>query len=351
MSSPRLRHLALALLAGSLAAGTAGGEPSRGVSNGVSNGVLTGAANRAVALVPSAPSFEVPAWAFPHQAPPAEPAADDKTVLHLEGSMQGFTRAQLADLFFTPDWFPGSHGPLPQVVAQGRKPDVNACGYCHTPRGQGRPENASLAGLPAKYIRAQIADFRSGARRSAVPLGSVDRMIAVAQHASANDVAQAAEYFSRQSLDRRVDVHEHPDAPRTRIVGYVYAPDPAGGIEPIGDRLLEVASDIDRHELRDERIVYDAYVPPGTIARGRGIARQGAAPVPACQGCHGPDLRGLGEAPPIAGRSPTYLLRQLVAFRTGARAGAGAKPMKEVVAGLSLKDMVAVAAYAASLEP
>jgi cytochrome c553 len=48
--------------------------------------------------------------------------------------------------------------------------------------------------------------------------------------------------------------------------------------------------------------------------------------------------------PPIAGRSPTYLLRPLVAFRTGA-------PMKPVADQLVLKDMIAVAAYAGSVQP
>jgi cytochrome c553 len=37
------------------------------------------------------------------------------------------------------------------------------------PSGLGRPENASLAGLPVDYILRQLDDFRSGARRSSEP--------------------------------------------------------------------------------------------------------------------------------------------------------------------------------------
>jgi cytochrome c553 len=42
-------------------------------------------------------------------------------------------------------------------------------------------------------------------------------------------------------------------------------------------------------------------------------------------------------------------LRQLLAFKTGARAAPAGAPMQAVVAGLQLRDMIAAAAYAASL--
>jgi cytochrome c553 len=55
--------------------------------------------------------------------------------------------------------------------------------------------------------------------------------------------------------------------------------------------------------------------------------------------------------PPIAGRSPTYLLRQLLAFRTGARATTAGIPMQPVLTHLELSDMIAIAAYVGSREP
>ena len=89
---------------------------------------------------------------------------------------------------------------MPEIVAKGRRPAVNACGYCHTPGGQGRPENASLAGLPAPYIVQQVADFKSGARRSACPDSYVPTalMIDVATHPTAAEVTSAATCFSQQ---------------------------------------------------------------------------------------------------------------------------------------------------------
>jgi Cytochrome c553 len=58
---------------------------------------------------------------------------------------------------------------LPDIVANGRKPGVFACGYCHRATGPGGPENADLAGLPKSYIIQQMADYKSGARGTTRP--------------------------------------------------------------------------------------------------------------------------------------------------------------------------------------
>jgi cytochrome c553 len=69
-----------------------------------------------------------------------------------------------------------------------------------------------------------------------------------------------------------------------------------------------------------------------------------------CSLCHGPDLRGLGDFPRLAGRSPSYLMRQLYDFKSGARTSDSGL-MKVVVAQLSEKDMLALSAYLASRTP
>lgn len=239
------------------------------------------------------------------------------------------------------------------AYALGPVPAVFACGYCHTPSGQGRPENAPLAGLPAAYIVAQMADFRSGARRSGSPAAHLptDLMIRGAIAVNSEQIAAAAEYFSQQRLGPRVRVVERTRVPRTGPEGWVHVVEQGGGDEPLGERLLEVAPDMQRHELRDETLVYVAYVPRGSLARGRTLARVGSNGAAACASCHGIDLRGGPEAPPIAGRSPSYLLRQLLAFRTGARQGPLAERMDPVVSSLSLGQMIAAVAYAGSLPP
>jgi cytochrome c553 len=299
----------------------------------------------------------VPAWLYPLNPPkPAgAPAADGRVPLHLPGSDRTFTAAQLVDRFAVPDWHPRSHTLMPDIVAHGRTPEVYACGYCHLPGGGGRPENAPLAGLPAAYIVEQVIAMRSGARRSAwngAPFGPVELMRALALYVTDEDLTAAADYFAAQKLAPRVLVAERTRIPRARIAGSIYAPDKAGGEEPLGERLIEMAPDFERHEMRDDRMRYVAYVPVGSIARGRAIARSGAqGPTSACIGCHGPGLRGAGVAPPLAGRSPSYVLRQLLAFQTQARSGPAALPMQAVVAKLTLADLIAIAAYSASCPP
>jgi len=298
----------------------------------------------------------VPSWVYPLNPPTVgTPTFDSTKALHLAGSPVSFTEAQLNDLFAAPDWYSDSHGAVPAVVSHGNSPQVFACGYCHSPSGQGRPENASLAGLSTQYIIQQVADFKSGARRSAYQgaYRPSDLMLKVALNATPEDVEAAARYFTAQTLRPRVTVLERRRVPNTHVEGWVYVADAGKGREPLAGRILEIAPDIVRHEKRDDRLRYIAYVPVGSVARGKLAARKGidGRAATACVSCHGADLGGVGPAPPISGRSPTYLLRQLLAFQTGARSGAGAVPMQAVVANMGLKDMVAVAAFAASLPP
>jgi cytochrome c553 len=92
-------------------------------------------------------------------------------------------------------------------------------------------------------------------------------------------------------------------------------------------------------------------VPTGSVERGRRLALEGDSGMPPCASCHGPDLRGVALVPPLAGRSPTYLLRQLVAFRTRARQAPEGAPMQPVADALDLGEMIAASAYAGFLPP
>lgn len=308
----------------------------------------------------SAPTFEVPAWLFPINPPVSSsatpaPASDGSRLLHVPNSTAEFTRAEVTNLFSVPDWHPTEHPPMPAIVAQGRKPAVYACGYCHLPGGEGRPENASLAGLPAQYIIRQVRDIASHARR--IPWAGAEYLPAAFMTKVAGDVtdaetAEAAAYFSALTLrGHRADVIETDRVPRMHVAGWMYVPTPGAGDEPLGTRILEVARDLERHELRDSAAEYVTYVPAGSVERGRKLATSGDDRTLPCAGCHGPELRGVGEIPPIAGRSPLYLLRQLIAFRTGARASTAGTVMQPVVAHLELNDMIAIAAYVGSLGP
>jgi cytochrome c553 len=86
--------------------------------------------------------------------------------------------------------------------------------------------------------------------------------------------------------------------------------------------------------------------------RGRSSALTGGGGLTvACISCHGGRLQGIGLVPRLAGRSPTYLIRQLLAFQAGDRAGVTGQPMLPVVTRLRIGDMIDVVAYAASLGP
>ena len=294
-----------------------------------------------------------PGWAYPDNPPNFKLPPDDGTLRRVPESNAAFTLTQLRDRFFAPDWHPDDHPPMPGIVARGRKPDVFACGFCHRADGPGGPENSGLAGLPASYIVQQMADFKSGARTTALPQRTPPQlMIALSKAATVAEVEAAATYFSALKPRRIVTVIETDAAPKTYVTGWHLAVVKGGGHEPLGQRIIEVPEDLDQFVSRDARSRFIAYVPLGTIQRGEALAATGGgSKTVACGTCHGPGLKGLGAIPGIAGRSPSYLVRQLYDLKHGARAGLGSALMKPSVEKLTIDDMISLAAYAASLEP
>jgi cytochrome c553 len=294
-----------------------------------------------------------PAWAFAANPPgPAAPVADDGLPRHVANSSVALTLAQIMDPFNIPDWHPDNHPVAPDVVLHGARPRLLACGYCHLPNGQGRPENASLAGLPAAYIAQQIADFRSGARKSSVPdLVPPKLMVGIAKAASDEEVAQAAAYFASLKPVPWIRVVEATFVPKTHVAGYMPVPDPDGGMEPIGRRIVETPENLAQTELRDSGSGFIAYVPPGSIKAGEALVTTGGGKTTPCGVCHGSDLRGIGPVPALAGRSPSYIVRQLYDIQHGSRAGLWTPLMEAVVQKLSPDDIIAIAAYTASRHP
>ena len=321
--------------------------------------VMIAMASSSVALAqapPPAPASPVssasfPAWAYPW-APDFKVAPDDGVPRHVPDSTASFTITQERDLFFVPDWHPEDHPAMPDIVAHGRRPEVRACGSCHRAEGTGGPENASLAGLPAAYIVQQIENYKSGARKFAGPQRSPSvLMTAIAQAVTPEEAQAAAAYFSALKPKANIKVIETDTVPATEIARVFYMVSKNGGSEPIGQRIVEVPDDPAQFEHRDTRSQFTAYVPKGTIAKGEALAKGGAGVTTACITCHGPDLKGVATIPGIAGRSPSYLVRQLYDFQQHARGGNMSALMAGVVEKLSHDDMIAVAAYAASLKP
>jgi len=308
----------------------------------------------AFAFVAGLPAYAAegpPEWAYPVNPPDFKPPEEDGVPRRVPGSTATYSVTQLRDRFIAPVWHPGEHPPLPEVVAQGRKPDVFACGFCHRADGPGGPENANLAGQPAAYLVQQMADFRSGARKTSVAKRNVDLMISLSKPMTDAEIAAAAAYFSALKPRAVIKVVEADTVPKTFITFNHLAALPSGEKEPIGKRIVEVPEVLEQFANRDTHAQFIAYVPPGSVKRGEALVKTGAGKTIQCTICHGPDLKGLGNMPGIVGRSPSYMVRQLYDLKSGARAGPYSSMMKPVVAELSVDDMAQIAAYLATQAP
>jgi cytochrome c553 len=317
---------------------------------------IVAAALVARAGVPRA-AADMPDWAYaipqPPPTPPPTPPPPDTSTKTLPGSTLTFTRQQISDGFGPADWFPGDHPAMPDIVAHGKRPDVRACGLCHYPNGKGRQENAGVAGLPVSYFIQTMNDFKNGARKSAESRkANTNLMIAYAKAMTPDEIKQAADYFGAMPWTPWIRVAETATVPKMVSRGGIWVPVEGAQREPIGTRIVETPDDPERTEiLRDPRSGFIAYAPVGSIKKGEALVKSGGGRTEACATCHGADLKGLGPVPGIAGRSPSYLARQMYDMQIGARRGEWADLMKPVVARLTNDDLVSIVAYVSSLMP
>lgn len=302
----------------------------------------------ALLLAPlAATAAEKPDWAFP-VTDKVQPLQVDLNKIHTApGSPLRLMRTQIDDMYNVPNWFPDLYPPMPKIVLFGNKETaVRACGSCHLPTGTGHDESAYMAGLPVNYFIRQMSDWRSGDRK----FGGT--MVAMAKVITDAEIKEAAEYFASLKPRPWIRVVETDTAPKSYVgPGNKRLVHPDGGTEPIANRIIEVPEDEEIVLNRDPRSGFVAYVPFGSIAKGREFATSGAGKTIPCQICHGQTLQGLGDVPAIAGRHPNYIVRQLWNMQNGDRVGNSSALMKQVVEKLSVDDMLALAAYSASLTP
>jgi cytochrome c553 len=303
------------------------------------------------------------------QAPPTrnlrrnEDAAEQTRPRHVAGSTAAYSLVDIRDGQNVADWFPGEHPPMPDVVAHGPArlgAARRGCASCHLPNGKGRPENAAPAALPTAYFLRQIDDFRKGLRYTADPRKpNTNTMIDLARAMTDDEIRAAAAYFGAITWTPWVRVVETSLVPKTRISGNLFLPTTMDRTEPIDGRIIEMPEDEEQAETyRNPHSGFVAYVPVGSIAKGKDLVTTGGMRVvenrivqgktTACGTCHGPDLMGVADVPPIAGRSPSYIVRQLYDIQKGSRNGPSAQLMKLVVANLTAEDMADIAAYVSS---
>jgi cytochrome c553 len=289
---------------------------------------------------------EKPEWAFPvtEKNQPAPRIAGDKVRTVDKVSI---ARAKADDMYDIPDWRPGLHPPMPKIVQFGNKnTEVRACGSCHLPTGTGHDESAYVAGLPTGYFIEQVAAWRSGDRKYG------GTMVGIAKTITDAEVNEAAGYFASLKPRQWIKVVEADTVPKSFIgPGNKRLESASGGIEPLGNRIVEVPEDEEAVVYRDPISGFVAYVPKGSIARGEALVKTGGGKTTICGVCHGVTLQGIGNWPGLAGRHPNYIVRQLWNIQNGDRAGPSVALMKPVVERLSVDDMLAIAAYVGSLTP
>jgi len=306
----------------------------------------------ALLIVCSAPAWALaadrPDWAYPPKDAPTITAATGTEPQHVPGSARAYSFDEINSRMDAPDWFPDEHPPMPAIVAHGNGTTVRACIGCHLPQGLGHPENLRLAGSTASYLARQLADFKSGVRGGE----GAGLMSKYAQALTDDEIRDATKYFAGLRSKPWTRVVETDTVPKTYFEGGRRLQADEGGTEAIGNRIIEVPEDKERVELRDPHASFVSYVPIGSVAKGEAlVASGGNGKSVACAICHGLGLKGLGDVPSLAGRSPGSIARQIYYFQTGDRGGTSAALMKGVVENLTADDVLAISAYVASLKP
>jgi cytochrome c553 len=207
--------------------------------------------------------------------------------------------------------------------------------------------------LPHDYIVQQLRDFAQGLRHSADPRkANTGEMENIAKALTPEEIEQAAKYFSSIKVPQYIRVVETDMVPTMNVQGEIYFPTPDGNKEPIGVRIIETPEDAAQARMRNPKSGFIAYAPVGSIKRGEALATSGGGgKTIACATCHGPELKGVGPIPNLAGRSPSYLARQMYDIKIGTRNGAMAALMKPIVEKLTDSDVVDLIAYVSSLKP
>jgi cytochrome c553 len=165
---------------------------------------------------------------------------------------------------------------------------VNLCSTCHGPYGVSvSPEFPNLAGQRAGYLAAQLVAFQEHARAEKA---AHDFMWGIAGPLDSETIGGLAKYYSEQK----------PAASRP------------------GN--------------------------PELVAKGKALFDKGAPDrgILACSTCHGADGQGTFDFPRLAGQNATYVVRQLEAIQSAARA---APVMHGIVQNLSPEEMVSVAEF------
>src|SRR6266404_8944677 len=209
---------------------------------------------------------------------------------------------------------------------------------------------------PRRTSCARFRIFRSGRRHTADPRKpNTYTMIELAKSLTDDELKAAAEYFGSMKWTPWIRVVETNLVPKTRIAGNLFLPVEQAKTEPIAGRIIEMPENEEQAETyRNPHSGFVAYVPVGSLNKGKDLVTTGGARIVGnqfipgkatpCITCHGEDLMGVGDSPPIAGRSPSYMVRQMWDIQQGTRNSEQAQLMKLAITNLTPQEMTAIVA-------
>jgi len=180
-----------------------------------------------------------------------------------------------------------------QVQIEAGRKKAQYCSGCHGADGNSElTDYPILAGQTTRYTYLQLKDYKSGRRTD-------DMMNAVAARLEKQDMVDLAAYYAAQ----------RPKGPRFQAgeASLPFKPDPAR---------------VDAGRKKSDEVL--------------------------CTMCHLGEFAGQNEVPRAAGQHPEYVIKELKAFKTGARTN-DAGTMSSVSKTLSDEDIVNLAHYLASL--
>jgi len=288
---------------------------------------------------------------------PNDDEAEVSKLWTVTGSDQQFSRLDFRSITDYPDWFPGDHPTMPSVNTVGSESLGNtarACALCHLANGKGRPENAPPGGQPAAYTIQQLEDMRNDLRNTSDPRKSNPHtMVRLAKGMSDQEMQEMAEYYEAIPWTPWIRVIETDMVPEMELEeGNMFITEGVERTVPLNGIIVETPeNELESNYLRSPRSGWNAYVPVGSLAKGEELVTTGGGKTVACNICHGADLMGIGIMPGIAGRSPSYMMRQLWDMKQGTRKGPNAALMMPIIDNLTVEDMTNIVAYLASMMP
>ena len=213
---------------------------------------------------------------------------------------------------------------------------IQWCSACHGPGGRSvNPIFPNLAGLPSEYLVNQLKSFHNLNQdfKAVTHEGYVEQWIT-------NITGWRkpyTSYFHSNSPDYKYD-----NAPRNE--------------ERAWDFMKGVARDLDEPTMQALAEYFAKQTPiagrggvSGDVAHGKTLYLEGDASkgLLACQMCHGPDAKGQGPIPRLAGQHADYVKLQLHVIQSGLR---NVEQMQALIANLTDADFQDVAAYVQSLD-